>query len=614
MLISVCPSSRSSHRTCPLVKLASAALSCTPERSVRRPAAMRATTRYPRSRSSFAELLPLPTRCSSPILPTPLPRVQTGRALRLLPRRQYATPSDLPPSFFPRRPPAPPPAPPSAPAGPSSSAAPALTYTPPRLPRSALPRPRLDVPALLASPGHTTANFLARRTALPLGEEHIHHLARVREQQLDILRKLERARRRHNEISAEIKGLPAKYKGGAGGVGAAGDAPDSKARMAEERDELVQQAKKLKNRSTDLERHLEETEAHLQELALALPNWTHPSVPLGPEDRAVELERFGPKPLPASSERDHLDICHYWDLVDTEASATTTGSSWPYLKGALALLEQALINYALSVAIRHGFTPVAVPDVVKSDIAWRCGFAPRDSGGAAQTYFINADSSAADGTPKAEHDAELCLAGTAEISLAGLFADRILPAASLPAMVVGVGRAFRAEAGARGHDTRGLYRVHQFSKVELFAVTAAPAPRDGHASPESGSGSDSAPESASDAEAELPVINSQESEAMMVRMAAVQKEIAQGLGLSVRVLDMPTEELGASAYRKWDMEAWMPGRGKWGEARHPTDTRSTQLTQYRSPPPPTVSTTRRGASISATQIQHSRTLCLSATR
>ncbi|WVF72496.1 serine-tRNA ligase [Kwoniella sp. CBS 6097] len=407
-------------------------------------------------------------------------------------------------------------------AGSSKSSSP--SSSPPSIPISSLPKPRLDYTALLSNPQRTTLNAIRR--ASPLSQDHLSHLTRLRETQLILLQKLSTIRGKQKEVGSLIKtGL--------------GDPEENK-----------RQARKLKTRVKEYEVNLNETEAELLDLALALPNFSHPSSPIGEEANAITLETFGPTPKEVDTRRDHVDFAKHYDLLDNDASATTTGGSWPFLKSTLALLEQALINYALSVAIKHGFTPVIPPDVVKSDLAWRCGFQPRDShtNPSTQTYHLSpsdsgsSSSSAESSSAAAQQQLQLCLAGTSEIPLAGLFANRLFHEEDLPKKVVGVGRAFRAEAGARGSDTRGLYRVHQFTKVELFSVTSQ-----------------------------------ETSEGVMEEIREVQKEIAEGLGLSVRVLDMPTEELGASAHRKYDMEAWMPGRGKWGEI-----TSTSNCTDYQS--------------------------------
>jgi seryl-tRNA synthetase len=371
----------------------------------------------------------------------------------------------------------------------------------------------------------------------------------LRDTQLLLLQKLSNVRSKQKEISALIK-----------------------ANLGD-KEELVRQAKKLKGRIGDYEANLNATEEELLELSLVLPNWSKDQVPIGVEENAVEIERFGPEPIPADIERDHLRTANHYGLLDNEASTISTGSSWPYLRGTLALLEMALINYATHICVKHGYEPVVPPDIIRTDIAARCGFNPRDGQGdeaPSQTYHIA-------GT-------DLCLAGTAEIPLSALFANRILETKSLPRKVVGVGHAFRAEAGARGADTRGLYRVHQFTKVEMFCVASAAG---------------------------------EESEGVMEDMRKVQKEIAEGLGLSARsvhprddlkrtacsrcrVLDMPTEELGASAARKYDMEAWMPGRGKWGEVCSVHDIEVMHTLTSRSPRPQIAQTTSPAAYISAT--------------
>ncbi|KAG9076866.1 Serine--tRNA ligase, mitochondrial [Ceratobasidium sp. 370] len=220
----------------------------------------------------------------------------------------------------------------------------------------------------------------------------------------------------------------------------------------------------------------------------------------------------------------------------------------------------------MEVACRRGFEPAIAPDVVKRDIADRCGFVPRDGGplheGAAesvpeQIYGVQSHHGPTEGG--------LVLAGTAEIPLAALHANALYNPQELPRRTVAVGHAFRAEAGARGRDTRGLYRVHQFTKVELFSVTTGET-RQQHASPE-------VQEKASDRELEY--------------LRNLQIELYENLGLTFRVLEMPTEELGASAHRKYDIEAWMPGRGAWGEissASNCTDFQARRLHIRHRPP------------------------------
>ncbi|KAI0034163.1 seryl-tRNA synthetase [Vararia minispora EC-137] len=274
----------------------------------------------------------------------------------------------------------------------------------------------------------------------------------------------------------------------------------------------------LKGELKGLQAKLDAVHEDLLNLAILVPNDAHPDVPVGPEENAVTLSTHGPPPTPADRARDHMAIAGALDLVDGEAGAMAAGSSFYFLRNEAALLELALVSYALSIATKHGFTFVTTPDVVYANNAVRCGFHHRDA--ATQTYHIETKPD----SPK------LVLAGTAEIPLAAMFGRQVIPKKDLPKLFVGLGHAFRAEAGAKGAEAHGLYRVHQFTKLELFAVTTP-----------------------------------EQSESMFERMKGVQLEIFSGLGFPFRVLDMPTEQLGAPAYRKYDVEAWMPGRGAWGE-------------------------------------------------
>ncbi|KAG6817736.1 hypothetical protein H0H87_004527 [Tephrocybe sp. NHM501043] len=376
------------------------------------------------------------------------------------------------------------------------------TKTPPHLrPTTALAHPRIDYRAIAENIVKKSNNAINRKAPLPTGAID------------DVARKYIQYKALQNELNAKRNSRSIAGEN----IRRASDKGDAEAKQA-----ALAEATRLKADVAALEKTVSLVETDLLALALAIPNDTHPDSPLGPESAAVTLTICGPSPIPADPARDHVSICRKLDLLDLESGSTVTGSSWYYLLNEAALLEIALTNYAMFVALKRGFTPIITPDVVRSDIANRCGFQPRDNSDPPlqQMYHLH--------TPPASP--ELVLSGTSEIPLAGMFANKIFSSTTLPLKVVGMGHSFRAEAGARGTDTRGLYRVHQFTKVELFAVTT-------------------------DADSEM----------MMKEMVEVQKTILDGLDLPYRVLDMPTEELGASAYRKFDMEAWMPGRGSWGE-------------------------------------------------
>jgi seryl-tRNA synthetase len=281
--------------------------------------------------------------------------------------------------------------------------------------------------------------------------------------------------------------------------------------------ESAQQVKeRLGELKSDIKRS-EETVESLEEPVMesieSIPNEIDPEV-VQLED-VVEVDRLNPDAFVAKDEkRDHMAVAEkLGGLVDFGSGSQVSGASWYYLLENGALLEMALVQYAISKARARGWRLVVPPAAVRPAVANACGFKPRDQHGEQQIYSVG-DS--------------LCLAGTAEIPLAGLGLRKTLDA--LPERVVGVSRAYRAEAGARGRDTKGLYRVHEFTKVELFAWCRP-----------------------------------EESEAMLNEILELQKDIVRDLGLCARVLDMPPYELGAPASRKYDIEAWMPGRGDWGE-------------------------------------------------
>ncbi|EIM23178.1 seryl-tRNA synthetase [Wallemia mellicola CBS 633.66] len=279
-------------------------------------------------------------------------------------------------------------------------------------------------------------------------------------------------------------------------------------------EQTKQQTKELKLVIKELEKNLKFAKDELFDLTSQIPNKSHPKSPINNEPN--EILSGGPTATPSTPLRDHLNIANRLNAI--ENASDISGNGFTILKDELAVLEHALIQFSLNIAVENGYKLITIPDIVKLDIANRCGFLPRDNS-SNQTYSITNSS-----------DNPLCLAGTAEIPLAGLHYNQLLNQSSLPLKYVACGHAFRAEAGARGRDTRGLYRLHQFTKVELFSLT-----------------------------------DEKSSDSMLEEIINVQKQVVEALNLPYRILDMPTQELGASAYRKYDIEAWMPGRGEWGE-------------------------------------------------
>ncbi|KAI1201524.1 hypothetical protein F5X97DRAFT_24305 [Nemania serpens] len=306
------------------------------------------------------------------------------------------------------------------------------------------------------------------------------------------------------------------------------------------RDELLAEARLLKQALSAIEEDEASLSAEMTDLALAIPNLTSDDTPRGDTPRVLsyinEPHPFEKAAGPSSDSiwRSHVHIGSELGILDFAAAATSSGWGWYYLLDEGAQLEQALVAYALAAITRiPGWRQVAPPSIVYSYVAAACGFQPRDQNDETQIYAIaQSASDAARGKP------ELSLAGTAEIPLAGMRIDSVLEAAELPSKRVGASRCYRAEAGARGAETKGLYRVHEFTKVELFAWTTP------------------------DADAATDVFN---------EMVDAQTEILASLGLHCRVLEMPSADLGASATRKIDIEAFFPSRAAqglsdgWGE-------------------------------------------------
>lgn len=212
--------------------------------------------------------------------------------------------------------------------------------------------------------------------------------------------------------------------------------------------------------------------------------------------------------------RDHVELGLGLDLVDFERGAKVAGQKFYYLKNEAVFLELALQQFALQQAQKHGFVVHSTPDLTRPKIVEGLGFSPRSE--ADQIYHVS------------DHD--LCLVGTAEITLGGMYQDEILEASQLPLLLAGVSHCFRTEAGSAGRESRGLYRVHQFSKVELFVICTP-----------------------------------EQSDEMLLKLVGIEEEVLRSLGLAYRVVEMPPSDLGAPAYQKYDIEAWMPGRQDYGE-------------------------------------------------
>lgn len=323
---------------------------------------------------------------------------------------------------------------------------------------------------------------------------------------------------RYRELIAEGDALRHEQNENAAAMKQVGKLP--KAEQATARGPLIEAGRALREREKQLGEQAEAARQIRDEAWRQVPNLSHPDVPRGHTDHDHdELRQVGvPRDFVGEGfePRDHLEIAEALDLVDFAAGAKVAGQKFYYLVNEAVLLDMALQRYALGVAAKHGFKLHTTPDLARVDVLDGLGFNPR--GESTQVYSIA--------------NSDLCLVGTAEITLGGMLADEILPLEELPVLVAGLSHCFRTEAGSAGQESRGLYRVHQFTKVELFAFTVG----------------------------DLAI-----SEAMHAKMLAIEEEIFTGLGLPYRVLDIASGDLGGPAYRKFDLEAWMPGRGEWGE-------------------------------------------------
>jgi seryl-tRNA synthetase len=304
-----------------------------------------------------------------------------------------------------------------------------------------------------------------------------------------------------------------------------------KAKDAAEREARKDEGRALREKTGAAQVDLENLSAEADAILKSIPNLSHPAAPLGSDDQAnleirrgkTEPPKFNFKPL------DHVTLGESLGLLDLEGGAKVAGHGFYFLKNEAVLLELALQRYAVDMLMKEGFSPTITPDLARNEILQGTGYIPR--GPETQIYSIA--------------DSDLSLVATAEITLGGLMAGEIIEADKLPIKLCGISHCYRTEAGAHGRMSRGLYRVHQFTKIEMFAFT-------------------------------LP----EQSDAMLDYFCELEGRIFDGLGIAYRVVDTATGDLGGPAYRKFDLEAWMPGRGEAGEYGEVTST--SNCTDYQS--------------------------------
>ncbi|MGI9020926.1 MAG: serine--tRNA ligase [Solirubrobacterales bacterium] len=329
---------------------------------------------------------------------------------------------------------------------------------------------------------------LARRGAAGDLDELLRLDARRRE----LLPRVEELRARQNAASQAI--AEAKRSGG-------------------DAEELIAEMREVASEAKGLGAELAEVEAARDDVAAKLPNLPHPGAPDGGEDDSVVLREAGERPDFGFEPRDHLDLAQKHGWIEMEKAAEASGARFAYLLGDLVMVELALIRFAVERVRAEGFEPVVPPVLVREGPLYGTGMFP---GEREMIYEVERD--------------ELFLIGTSEVSLAALHAGDILGAGELPRRYAGISTCFRREAGAAGRDTRGIFRVHQFDKVEMFSF-----------------------------------VDPSGSEAEHERILAIEEGIMGALELPYRVVDIPVGDLGAPAARKFDVEAWIPSQERYRE-------------------------------------------------
>jgi seryl-tRNA synthetase len=346
----------------------------------------------------------------------------------------------------------------------------------------------LDLRSIREDPDRARAALARRGAADPLDE-----LLRLDARRREILPQVEERRARQNRASDEI--ATAKREGG-------------------DAEQLIAEMREVSADLKGLEAELAEVEAARDELAATLPNLPDPGAPDGDtEEDAITVREVGERPDFDFEVRDHLDLGVANGWIEMEKAAEASGSRFAYLLGDLVMVELALVRFAIETMRGEGMTPVVPPVLVREGPLFGTGYFPGDR---EMIYEIPRD--------------ELFLVGTSEVSLAALHAGEILSGDDLPRRYAGFSTCFRREAGAAGKDTRGIFRVHQFDKVEMFSF-----------------------------------VSPEESAAEHERLLAIEERILQALELPYRVVDIAAGDLGASAARKFDCEAWIPSQERYRE-------------------------------------------------
>ena len=339
-------------------------------------------------------------------------------------------------------------------------------------------------------------NCLSRGVTVDLGR-----LAELESRRRDLLQNVQELNRQANEVSKSI----------------------GKVADTEEREQRKEEGRRLREEKDRVQREHDLLDGAILTIQRTIPNLSHPDAPVGADDSAnKELRRGATPPRQFDfTPEDHVAIGERLDILDFEGGARTTGHGFYFVKNRAVLLELALQQFVMNLLMEEGFTPTITPDLARQDVVEGIGFIPR--GPESQIYAID--------------DSEWCLIATAEITLGGLYAGHTFDADDLPRKLCGISHCYRREAGAHGRATRGLYRVHQFTKVEMFAFA-------------------------------LP----DQSEGILDHFCQLECRIFDALEIPYRVVDTATGDLGGPAYRKFDLEAWMPGRGEQGEFGEVTST------------------------------------------